>query len=127
MECASDSIQSKLVAQYQDHSDHQKNLIYQQQFQSTEATDLVDINVSTQLRNTQFLPNTPTCDKTISQLRGNNVTFLPQHKCDSNTLLARHYLIPCLTKPTYQNYVNCDSSKCCEVTHQIFGNLTRRK
>jgi hypothetical protein len=65
------------------------------------------------------------CDKgVVDQRLGNN-------KIASSKEDNGRFLIPiCNQKhnssPPFQNYIDCDQTKCCSIRHDIFGNLTKR-
>jgi hypothetical protein len=59
------------------------------------------------------------CDKNITRYRGQN-NVVP------TTIEKRSFLLETCPKDSFQNYLICDSKKCCSKSHQLFMNHTKQ-
>lgn len=87
-----------------------------------------------------FVPQYYKCDKDFAN--ENAVLFSTDNRsCDKNVIMYRgmnnkppvdfdkkktDFLIPHCDCNTYNNVVICDKKKCCQKSHQLFCNMTRR-
>ena len=114
--------------QFRHISENDKAFDYQ--MSRTAPRCFVDRAFESRLLNDNYKVRTPYCDGCTANRGGNHPGCEIYKSCPhpeySKYYLGEFLMVPC-PKPTYKNYIVCDTDKCCSKRHQLFKNLTKRK